>query len=91
MKEVSFLDIPWKNGIAIEQGKNRVKINEGMYFVCHRVPHSPQRPVEGSLGLVVKRALQDKGELDGLWYTDFEKCDEIYGKGIFIVGISVEI
>lgn len=71
----------------IEQGKRRVvKINEGEVFCLpSRVPHSPQRPVEGSLGLVIERErYKDKGELDGLrWYTDFEKCDEILWERYF--------
>ena len=71
----------------IEQGKRRViKINEGDVFCLpSRVPHSPQRPVEGSLGLVIERErYKDKGELDGLrWYTDFEKCDEVLWEKYF--------
>ena len=53
----------------------RVKINQGeVYCLPSRIAHSPQRPEEGSLGLVVERERYEAdGELDGLrWYVDFE-------------------
>ena len=47
------------------------------FLLPGRVPHAPQRPVEGSFGLVVERK-RSPHELDGLrWYTDFETCDEV--------------
>jgi len=63
---------------TIQQGKRKlVRINEGEVFLLpSRVPHSPQRPEEGSLGLVVERARDEATEPDGLrWYRDFETCD----------------
>ena len=56
--------------------RSQVRINEGEVFLLpSRIPHSPQRPEEGSLGLVVERR-REEDELDGLrWYTDFETCD----------------
>lgn len=64
----------------IERGKRKlVKINEGEVFLLpSRIPHSPQRPESGALGLVVERKRQLGTEMDGLrWYVDFEKCDEV--------------
>jgi len=63
----------------IEKGKRKlVRINEGqVYLLPSLVPHSPQRPEEGSFGLVIERE-REENEVDGLrWYTDFEKCDEV--------------
>ena len=68
---------------TIQNGKRKVvKIKEGEVFCLpSRVPHSPQRPETGSLGLVVEReryvdAVQLNGqepELDGLrWFVDFD-------------------
>jgi len=70
---------------TVQQGKRKlVKINEGQVFCLPaRIPHSPQRPMEGSLGLVVERS-REQTELDGLrWYSDFEKCDEILWEHFF--------
>ena len=64
---------------TIQRGKRKVvKIREGQVFLLpSRIPHSPQRPEEGSFGLVVERR-RDKHELDGLrFYTDFDTCDDI--------------
>lgn len=61
-----------------------VKIDEGYVFCLpSRVPHSPQRPVQDSLGLVIERArLQD--EDDALrFYTDFTKCDRMLWERYF--------
>lgn len=43
---------------TIQRGKRKlVKINEGQVFLLKsRVPHSPQRPEAGSLGLVIERS-----------------------------------
>eukprot|EP00971_Amphidinium_carterae_P332683 6466946-Amphidinium_carterae.1 len=50
---------------TIQQGKLKVvKIREGEVFLLpSRVPHSPQRPEEGSFGLVVERR-REEAELD---------------------------
>jgi 3-hydroxyanthranilate 3,4-dioxygenase len=55
-----------------------VKIPEGHFFVLPpRIPHSPQRPEENSLGLVIERA-RVTGEMDAMrWYTDFATCNEL--------------
>ena len=70
---------------TIQRGKRKVvRIKEGQVFCLpSRVPHSPQRPEEGSLGLVVERERYVKGEfgikepeLDGLrWFVDFDNTD----------------
>jgi len=65
--------------VIMERGvRRRIDIREGEVFVIpSRVPHSPQRPEKGSLGLVVERRRYE-GEVDGLrWFTDFEKCDRV--------------
>jgi len=65
---------------TIQQGKRKlVRIREGQVFCLpSRVPHSPQRPETGALGLVVERRRDEATEKDGLrWYTDFEKCEEV--------------
>uniref|UniRef100_A0A7S3PML7 3-hydroxyanthranilate 3,4-dioxygenase n=1 Tax=Aplanochytrium stocchinoi TaxID=215587 RepID=A0A7S3PML7_9STRA len=74
----------------IQQGKRKlVKINEGEVFLLPpRVPHSPQRPQQGSLGLVVERERnKSENEVDGLrWYTDFNNCDQILWERYFYCG-----
>ena len=70
---------------TIQRGKRKVvKIQGGQVFLLpSRIPHSPQRPEEGSFGLVVERR-RDKHELDGLrFYTDFDKCDDILWEKYF--------
>jgi len=60
-----------------EDGKPRdMPIREGDIFLLPPfVPHSPQRPVEGSIGLVIERQ-RPEGELDAFqWYCDH--CGEI--------------
>mmetsp|Transcript_52432 Transcript_52432/g.111729 ORF Transcript_52432/g.111729 Transcript_52432/m.111729 type:complete len:320 (+) Transcript_52432:315-1274(+) len=64
---------------TIQQGKRKVvDIKEGQVFLLpSRVPHSPQRPEEGALGLVVERR-REPFEKDGLrWYRNFEECSEV--------------
>eukprot|EP00656_Telonema_subtile_P029470 TRINITY_DN32603_c0_g1_i2.p1 TRINITY_DN32603_c0_g1~~TRINITY_DN32603_c0_g1_i2.p1 ORF type:complete len:327 (+),score=70.09 TRINITY_DN32603_c0_g1_i2:59-1039(+) len=64
---------------TIQKGERKlVKICEGqVYLLPSRIPHSPQRPEEGSFGLVIERE-REENEVDGLrWYTDFEKCDTV--------------
>ncbi|EER12710.1 3-hydroxyanthranilate 3,4-dioxygenase, putative [Perkinsus marinus ATCC 50983] len=70
----------------IERGKKQVvEIKEGEVFLLpSRIPHSPQRPEAGSLGLVIERARVEGKEFDALrWYTDFDKCDEILWEKYF--------
>lgn len=75
---------------TIQKGKRvNVRINEGEVFLLPScIPHSPQRPEKGSLGLVVERSRdREAGELDGLrWFTDFEKCDEVVFQRYFHCG-----
>jgi len=64
----------------IQRGKRKlVSIREGQVFCLpSRVPHSPQRPEAGALGLVVERRRDEDTEKDGLrWYSDFDKCEEV--------------
>jgi 3-hydroxyanthranilate 3,4-dioxygenase len=64
----------------IERGKRRiVHIKEGEVFLLpSRIPHSPQRPEEGSVGLVIERSRDIPHEYDCMrWYTDFETCEKI--------------
>lgn len=72
---------------TIQQGQRKlVKINEGEVFLLpSRIPHSPQRPEEGSLGLVIERERYlEEQELDGLrWYVDFNNCDQILWEKYF--------
>ncbi|EER13937.1 3-hydroxyanthranilate 3,4-dioxygenase, putative, partial [Perkinsus marinus ATCC 50983] len=70
----------------VERGKKQVvEIKEGEVFLLpSRIPHSPQRPEAGSLGLVIERARVEGKEFDALrWYTDFDKCDEILWEKYF--------
>jgi len=69
----------------IEKGKKRIiDIKEGEVFLLPScVPHSPQRPEQGSLGLVVERR-RLQGEVDGLrWYTDFENPTTVLWEKFF--------
>ena len=71
----------------IERGVKRVvRIGEGQVFLLPpRIPHSPQRPESGSLGLVIERERnREMNELDGLrWYTDFETCKDVLWERYF--------
>lgn len=74
---------------TVQGGKRKlVKINEGQVFCLpSRIPHSPQRPEKGALGLVVERKRDEATEKDGLrWYVDFEKCDEVLYERYFHCG-----
>lgn len=74
---------------TIQQGKLKVvKIREGEVFCLpSRVPHSPQRPESGSLGLVIERERHmdySPPEVDGLrWYVNFDKPEEILYETFF--------
>jgi len=73
---------------TIQCGKRKVvDIKEGQVFLLPSlIPHSPQRPEAGALGLVVERK-REPSELDGLrWYQDFEKCEEVLYERYFHCG-----
>ncbi|OYO10830.1 3-hydroxyanthranilate 3,4-dioxygenase [Enemella evansiae] len=55
--------------IQTENGAERVVINEGdMWLLPGNVPHSPQRPEAGSIGIVVER-IRPEGVLESFrWY-----------------------
>lgn len=70
---------------TVQQGKRKlVRIQEGeVYLLPSRIPHSPQRPEENSLGLVIERQRSDD-ERDGLrYYVDFDTCDTILWERYF--------
>eukprot|EP00008_Paramoeba_atlantica_P013856 CAMPEP_0201497392 /NCGR_PEP_ID=MMETSP0151_2-20130828/65349_1 /ASSEMBLY_ACC=CAM_ASM_000257 /TAXON_ID=200890 /ORGANISM="Paramoeba atlantica, Strain 621/1 / CCAP 1560/9" /LENGTH=303 /DNA_ID=CAMNT_0047888045 /DNA_START=44 /DNA_END=955 /DNA_ORIENTATION=- len=70
---------------TVQAGKRKlVKISEGEVFLLpSRIPHSPQRPEKGSLGLVVERE-RDKSELDCLrYYVDFATCNDVLWESYF--------
>jgi len=70
---------------TIQAGKRKlVRIKEGEVFLLpSRVPHSPQRPNPGSIGLVIERHRYEH-EIDCLrWYTDFGKCEDILWQHFF--------
>ena len=65
--------------------RETVRIREGEVFLLpSRIPHSPQRPQKGSLGLVVERQRYDDEAHDGLrYYVDFDTCDEVLWEKYF--------
>lgn len=70
---------------TIQRGKRKlVHIREGEVFLLpSRIPHSPNRPENGSLGLVIERE-RVEGEMDAMrWYTDFNACDEVLWERYF--------
>eukprot|EP00927_Polykrikos_kofoidii_P072755 TRINITY_DN68845_c0_g1_i1.p1 TRINITY_DN68845_c0_g1~~TRINITY_DN68845_c0_g1_i1.p1 ORF type:complete len:342 (-),score=55.25 TRINITY_DN68845_c0_g1_i1:121-1083(-) len=70
---------------TVQNGQRKlVRIKEGQVFCLPpRIPHSPQRPMPGSLGLVIERR-REEGEMDGLiYYTDFENCDKVRWEHFF--------
>jgi 3-hydroxyanthranilate 3,4-dioxygenase len=60
--------------VMTEKGPGRVDIGEGEMWVLPRsLPHSPQRPEPGSIGLVIER-VREEGTLEKFrWYC--EQCD----------------
>ena len=71
---------------TVQAGKRvNVKIREGDVFLLpSRIPHSPQRPETGSIGLVVERQRYEDEPNDGLrFYVDFHKCDEVLWERYF--------
>lgn len=70
---------------TVQEGQRKlVKIRQGQVFCLpSRIPHSPQRPMPGSFGLVIERRRADS-EMDGLvFYRDFEKCDKVLWERFF--------
>jgi len=71
--------------ITVQQGKRKlVKIHEGeVFLVPSRIPHSPQRPKVGSVGLVVERC-RTQDERDCMrWYTNIDVCDQVLWQKYF--------
>jgi len=62
-----------------------INIREGDVFLLpSRIPHSPQRPEEGSVGLVIERERYDHESPDGLrFYVDFQTCKEVLWERYF--------
>merc|ERR1740124_1106688 len=62
-----------------------VTIREGdVYLLPSRIPHSPQRPERGSIGLVIERQRYEHEPPDGLrFYTDFLACDAVLWERYF--------
>jgi 3-hydroxyanthranilate 3,4-dioxygenase len=56
-----------------------IDIREGDVFLLpSRIPHSPQRPEQGSVGFVLERARNIPAEYDCMrWYSDFNTCDKV--------------
>jgi len=70
---------------TVQRGERKlVKIRQGEVFCLpSRIPHSPQRPQPGSLGLVIERE-RVAGEMDGLlFFTDFENCEKVHWERFF--------
>ena len=70
---------------TVQGGERKlVKIQEGQVFLLpSRIPHSPQRPEKGSIGLVIERE-RSKNELDCLrYYVDFKTCKEVLWESYF--------
>ena len=66
--------------VMTDKGPGRVDIREGEMWVLPRnLPHSPQRPEAGSIGLVIER-VREEGTLEKFrWYC--EQCDAIGPRG----------
>ena len=65
---------------VVQAGRRElVSIREGDVFLLpSRIPHSPQRPEAGSIGLVIERQRYEHEAPDGLrFYTDFATCNEL--------------
>eukprot|EP00928_Gymnodinium_smaydae_P060442 TRINITY_DN4409_c0_g1_i1.p1 TRINITY_DN4409_c0_g1~~TRINITY_DN4409_c0_g1_i1.p1 ORF type:complete len:351 (+),score=70.62 TRINITY_DN4409_c0_g1_i1:62-1054(+) len=71
---------------TVQAGRRvNVVIREGdVYLLPSRIPHSPQRPHEGSLGLVIERQRYEHEPPDGLrYYVDFATCDKVLWEKYF--------
>jgi 3-hydroxyanthranilate 3,4-dioxygenase len=62
--------------VMTDKGPGRIYIREGEMWVLPRnLPHSPQRPEPGSIGVVIER-VREEGTLEKFrWYC--ERCDAI--------------
>ena len=73
--------------LAVVQAGRRelVTIREGdVYLLPSRIPHSPQRPERGSIGLVIERKRSEEEPPDGLrYYTDFATCERVLWERYF--------
>jgi 3-hydroxyanthranilate 3,4-dioxygenase len=60
--------------VMTDKGPDRIDIREGeMWLLPRNLPHSPQRPEAGSIGLVIER-VREEGTLEKFrWYC--EQCD----------------
>lgn len=55
--------------LMTEDGPQRIDITEGdMWMLPRNIPHSPQRPEEGSIGIVIER-IREEGTLEKfMWF-----------------------
>jgi 3-hydroxyanthranilate 3,4-dioxygenase len=55
--------------VMTDEGQKSVELSEGdMWLLSGNIPHSPQRPEEGSIGIVVER-IREEGTLEKFqWY-----------------------
>jgi 3-hydroxyanthranilate 3,4-dioxygenase len=62
--------------VMTDKGPGRIDIREGeMWLLPRSLPHSPQRPEPGSIGVVIER-VREEGTLEKFrWYC--ERCDAI--------------
>lgn len=70
----------------IQAGRRElITIREGEVFLLpSRIPHSPQRPERGSVGLVIERMRYEDEPPDMLrFYTDFSTCDRVLWERAF--------
>ena len=65
-----------------EAGKQKeIPIREGEIFLLPgKIPHSPRRPVAGSIGLVIERRRVEGLEMDALRYYCADKKTLLYQK-----------
>jgi 3-hydroxyanthranilate 3,4-dioxygenase len=55
--------------VMTEDGPQRVDIREGdMWMLPRNMPHSPQRPVAGSIGIVIERIREEGTREKFLWF-----------------------
>lgn len=74
------------NLVTIQGGQRKVvPIKEGeVYLLPSRIPHSPQRPETGSVGLVIERK-REENEFDCMrWFKDFDTCNDVQFEQFFI-------
>ncbi|MCB5911586.1 3-hydroxyanthranilate 3,4-dioxygenase [Streptomyces sp. SF28] len=62
--------------VMTDEGPQRIDVREGeMFLLPGNVPHSPQRPEAGSIGLVIER-IREEGTLESFqWYCP--GCDAL--------------